>query len=891
MESDRSMVGRTVSHFRILRMLDSGGMGVVYEAEDLSLGRHVAVKVLPEELARDAAAMERVRREARAASALNHPNICTVHDLGESEGQPFIVMELLQGRTLKTLLAGKPLEVGQLLELAEQVAAGLESAHTQGIIHRDIKPANVFVCDHGPAKILDFGLAKHAAPLGDTSESPTSVPDDGLTRPGSTVGTVAYMSPEQARGQPLDKRTDLFSFGIVLYEMATGVRPFEGATAAEVFSALLTGAPVAPHELNRELAPELAAIIAKTLEKDRELRYQSASEIRADLRRLQRTREHGPLSATSAPAWRAGRSSRRGIVIAGVTIALAALGALLVSRLGPRALRPGDAPPRIAVLPFVNLGAPEDAYFVEGMTDEVRAALVSLPNSHVIARSSAEQYRNTTKPPEQIGRELGVRYLLTGKVQWDRSAPGSAARIRVTPELVDLGAGGTPAIAWQHSFDAVLSQAFEVQTQIATEVVRSLGVSLASPVRPAQGRSTRNADAWDAYLRGQELSQEGAISDVPTLRRAVDSYRRAVELDPKFALAWSRLSRVYGTIAANSSGAREDRAAARQAAERAVELAPDLADARLALGDLYRSQDQDLARAFREYTLALRAEPASAQVLGTLAAAEQNLGRWQDALEHLRTAQSLDPRSPLHARRLALTLLYLRRHEEAVNAANSGLALAPNNQSLRLLKVATRIAQGDLADARRVIASTPDSVDTEGLLVFVATYWELYWVLDDAQQRRVLAAGPDAFADPSFRDLVFAEIHAMRGEVEEARRHAEAARREFERQVAAAPGDSEVSSLLALTLAYLGRGNEAVRFGRQALDAQPPSKDAYFGPYRQHQLVRIHLLLGQNDAALDLLEPLLRIPYHLTPAWLRIDPTFAPLRGHPRFDRLTRSAN
>jgi serine/threonine protein kinase/tetratricopeptide (TPR) repeat protein len=885
------MVGRTVSHFRILRTLDSGGMGIVYEAEDLALGRHVAVKLLPEEMVRDSAALERVRREARAASALNHPNICTIHDLGESEGRPFIVMELLQGRTLKTHMAGKPLEIGRLLDLAEQVAAGLESAHAQGIIHRDIKPANVFVCEHGPAKILDFGLAKQTASLSDLSESPTSAPDDDLTRPGATMGTVAYMSPEQARGQPLDTRTDIFSFGVVLYEMATGVKPFEGATAAELFSALLTGAPVAPHELNRQLNPELETIIAKALEKDRALRYQSASEIRADLRRVQRTREHAPLSAASGPAWRARSSRRRGIVIAGVTIALFAAGALLVSRFGPRALRLGDAPPRIAVLPFVNLGAPEDAYFVEGMTDEVRAALVSLPNSQVIARSSAEQYRNTTKPPEQIGRELGVRYLLTGKVQWDRSAAGSSARIRVTPELVDLGAGGAPAIAWQRSFDAVLSQAFEVQTEIATEVVRSLGISLASPVRPAPGRSTRNADAWDAYLRGQELSQQGAVQDVPTLRRALASYKRAVELDPNFALAWARLSRVHGAIASNSSGALEDQGAARQAADRAVALAPDLAEGRMALGDCYRFQGQDLARAFQEYTLALHAEPASAGVLGTLAAAEQNLGRWHDALAHLRTAQSLDPRSPQHPRRLALTLLYLRRHEEAVNAANAGLALAPTNLALLLLKVASRIAQGNLAEARQVIASTPASVDTEALLVFVATYWELYWVLDDAQQRRLLVAGPDAFADPSFRDLVFAEVHAMRGEAEEARRHAEAARREFERQVAAAPGDSEVSSLLAVTLAYLGRGNEAVRFGRQALDAQPPSKDAYFGPYRQHQLVRIHLLLGQNDAALDLLEPLLRIPYHLSPAWLRLDPTFAPLRGNPRFERLTRDAN
>jgi len=892
MESNRSMVGRTVSHFRILRMLDSGGMGVVYEAEDLTLGRHVAVKVLPAELARDAAAMERVRREARAASALNHPNICTIHDLGESEGQPFIVMELLQGRTLKTLLGGKPLEVGQLLELAEQVVAGLESAHAQGIIHRDIKPANVFVCDQGPAKILDFGLAKHTAPLGDTSESPTSVPDDGLTRPGSTVGTVSYMSPEQARGQPLDKRTDLFSFGIVLYEMATGVRPFEGATAAEVFSALLTGAPVAPHELNRQLAPELAAIIAKTLEKDRELRYQSASEIRADLRRLQRTREHGPLSARSAPAWRARTHNRRPFVFAGIGIALVALvaaGALLARRFGGPA-HSAEGPPRIAVLPFVNLGAQEDSYFVEGMTDEVRAALMSLPSLQVIARASAEQYRNTSKPPDQIGRELGVRYLLTGKVHWDRHGGEATARIRVTPELVDLKARGAPATAWQRSFDAVVSQAFEVQTQIASEVVRALGVSLSNPVLPAPGRTTENLEAWDAYLRGQELTQQGAAVDIPTLRRGLEAYQRAVALDPKFALAWARLSHVQGTMTSNSGGSREEMMESRRAAERAVELAPDLPEARLALGDSYRFAD-DLARAFQEYTYAVRAAPASADVLSTLAAAEHNLGRWHDALGHLQRAQSLDPRAPLHHRRLALTLLFLRRHDEAVGAADAGLALAPSNLALLLLKISALLAKGDLDAARRIIASPPGNVEPVTLFVFISTYWDLYWVLDDSQQLRLIQARPDPFADPSYRDLVLAEVHLLRGEAEKACRHAELARQAFEARLKTTPREPEILSLLGLMLAYLANGDEAIRQGKLALELQPPSKNSYAGPYRQHQLVRIYLQLGQNEKALDLLEPLLQMPYHLSPAWLRLDPTFAPLRGHPRFDRLTRGAN
>jgi serine/threonine protein kinase/tetratricopeptide (TPR) repeat protein len=881
------MVGRTVSHFRILRMLDSGGMGIVYEAEDLTLGRHVAVKLLPEELARDASAMERVRREARAASALNHPSICTIHDLGESEGQPFIVMELLHGRTLKSEIAGKPLEPGRLLELAGQVTAGLESAHAQGIVHRDIKPGNIFVTQQGSAKILDFGLAKQAAEpsLLDGTNSPTSALHDDLTRSGATVGTVAYMSPEQARGIPLDTRTDLFSFGVVLYEMATGMRPFEGATAAEVFSAILTSAPVDPRERNSQLSPQLSAIIAKALEKDRELRYQSASELRADLRRLQRSLEQGTSGSTRTDSWSAPRPRGRRLLLVGLGLALLTIGGLVARRLSVGSSHSPEAPRRIAVLPLANLGAPEDAYFVEGMTDEVRAALMSLPSFQVIARASAEQYRNTSKPPDQIGRELGVRYLLTGKVQWDRNGPTATARIRVTPELVDLGTGGTPATAWQRSFDAVVSQAFEVQTEIASEVVRTLGVSLSSPVAPAPGRTTESIEAWEAYLRGQELTQQGAAVDIPTLRRGLEAYRRAVTIDPRFALAWARLSHIQGTMVSNSGGSRAEMMEARRAAERAVALAPDLPEARLALGDSYRFAD-DLARAFQEYTYAVRAAPASADVLGTLAAAEHNLGRWDDALEHLRRAQSLDPRSPLHPRRLALTLLFLRRHDEAVSAADTGLSLAPTNLALLLLKISALLAKGDLAAARQVIASSPANVEPVTLFVFLSTYWDLYWVLDDAQQRRVIDARPESFADSSYRDLVLAELHTLRGETGQARQHAERARRAFEARLETTQKDAEIVSLLALMLAYLGKDEEAIKQGRLALDLQSPSRNAYSGPYRQHMLVRIHLHFGRREKALDLLEPLLQMPYYLSPAWLRLDPTFMPLHGHPRFERL-----
>jgi serine/threonine protein kinase/tetratricopeptide (TPR) repeat protein len=884
------MIGSTVSHFRVLRKLGGGGMGVVYEAEDQILGRRVALKFLPEDMGRDASAMERLRREARAASALNHPNICTVYDLGEADGRPFIVMELLQGRTLKHRIAGKPLDIDQLLDLGGHIAAGLETAHDLGIVHRDIKPANIFTTEQGQAKILDFGLAKLALPpLGhDSSETPTASFDEPLTSPGATVGTAAYMSPEQARGRDLDVRTDLFSFGAVLFEMATGVRPFRGTSNTELFNAILVETPLAASKLNPLVPEELDRIIEKALEKDRELRYQRGSEIRADLRRLQRARDSGSATAASSRSGQTPPMRRRRLALVVLAVVLFGAGALLARRWGSAPDRSSNRPPRIAVLPFVNLGAPQDGFFVEGMTDEVRSALASLPNLQVIARASANQYRNTDKPPEQIGRELGVRYLLTGTIQWERGQPTGTPRIRVSPELVDLGSGHVPTTAWQRSFDAVVSHAFDVQTRIAAEVVGALGVPLSNQVQPAFGRSTQFPAAYEAFLRGQHLSEAG---DVPTLRRAAESYERALEIDPRFALAWAQLSQVHRSIFVNASSPSEHAKASLDAAQRALALAPDLPEARLAAGNYYRQVPQDLARAFQEYALALRAAPANAEVLATLGAAEQNLGRWEDSLEHIRRARSLDPRAATHARRLGTTLLYLRRHAEAFDAVSEGLALAPTNLSLLMHKTATLLAQGDLRAAQDVTRNPPPGVEAVDLAAYVATYWDLYWVLDGAQQSLLFEARPEAFGDSAYRDFVLAEVHALRGEKEKARPHAEAARRAFETQLATESDDSELHALLGVMLAYLGRRDEAILHGQRALALLPPSKDAYYGPYRQHQLVRIYLLVGEREKALDLLEPLLRMPYHVSSAWLRIDPTFASLRGEPRFERLAQGPN
>ena len=882
------MIGETISHYRILSKLGSGGMGVVYEAEDLNLGRKVALKFLPDAvMSREA--LERFKREAQAASALNHPHICVVYHLGEHEGKPFIAMERMQGRTLKDVMSGGPLPVDRVLELGSQVADALEAAHAAGILHRDLKPANVFVTDRGEAKLLDFGLAKVSARVVDEvvgSEVPTA---EHLTRPGSTLGTVAYMSPEQARGEELDARSDLFSLGVALYEMATGHLPFAGSSRAEIFKGILADIPPPPTSLNPEVPPKLEEIILKALEKDRGLRYQHAAEIRADLKRLLRDTASGRASSPrSRRAWPPAPSRRRLVVVGAVVAVLAlALGGVWRARDG-RDARPAVTAPRsssaskrMAVLPFENLGAAEDAYFADGMTDEVRSKLAGLSGLEVIASGSASQYKATTKPPEQIARELGVGYLLVAKVRWQKS--GKESRVRLTSELVDVGGEGAPTTRWQEAYEADLQDVFRVQGELATRVAQSLEVALSGSERGRlSSRPTSNLAAYDAYLKGLEIQKGGTQA---TLRSAAAQYEQAVALDPGFALAWARLALSRTAIYRGGAPSLQAAEAARTAAERAMQLSPNLPEAHRALGVYYGRVKEEPEKALEVFQRGLRLAPDDATLLMGLGLAERAQGRWEEALAHQRRARELDPRSWEGERALGYTLLLLRRTREAREASDRGLALAPANLVLIGDKAMTFLQEGDLAGARAVMAAAPKEVEPTALVTAFAVGDDLHWVLDDAQCDVLLRLTPAAFdGDRGTWGIVLAQAWALRGDQAKSRQYAEEARKVMATQWEARDGHPDV--LLGLALAYLGRKAEAIRVGEASVALAPIAKQPVTGPYVQHQAVRIHILLGNHERALDLLEPLLKVPYHLTPAWLRIDPNFNPLRGNPRFDKL-----
>ena len=875
------MIGQTVSHYRVLSTLGAGGMGVVYEAEDLNLGRKVALKFLPEALG-SPEALERFRREARAASALNHPHICVVYDLGEHEGKPFIAMERMQGQTLKQLVSGRPLAIERVLELGSQLADALEAAHAAGILHRDVKPANVFVTERGEAKLLDFGLAKV---LGEVAEGSALETAEQLTRAGSTLGTVAYMSPEQARGEPLDARTDLFSLGVVLYEMATGRLPFEGKSTAEIFKGVLADAPPSPTSVNAEVPPELERIILKALEKDRALRYQHASEMRADLKRLLRDTASGraPLAggARVAPAL----PSRRALVVAGAVVAALALalgGVWLARRGGGPAAPPTGASvsKRLAVLPFENVGAAEDEYFADGMTDEVRSKLAGLSGLSVIASGSASQYKATTKPPEQIARELGVGFLLIAKVRWQKA--GKATRIRLTSELVEVAGGGAPTTRWQEAIEADLEDVFRVQGEIATKVAQALEVALSGKERgQLTAPPTSNLAAYDAYLKGLEIEKRSLRA-----RGALPHYERAVALDPGFAQAWARLSMRRSWNYTSP----EEGEAARTAAARALELAPRMPEAYRALAVYYNRVSHDPEKSLEAAARGLSLAPDDAGLLLQQAAIERQLGRWDDALAHLGRARKQDPRSFQVEMVLGATLLWLRRTGEAREAIDRGLALAPAHLNLIHLKAMTSLQAGDLAGARAVLAAVPKEVELTALVINLATDNDLYWVLDDAQRDVLLRLTPAAFNGNRWAwGLALAQAWTLRGDQAKVREYAEEARKAFTAIVPEA-SRGEPDAHLGLVLAYLGRKAEAIREAEGSVALGPIEREPFDGPEVQHLAVRIHILLGNHDRALDLLEPLLKVPYYLTPAWLRIDPNFDPLRGNPRFDKLAQGS-
>jgi serine/threonine protein kinase/tetratricopeptide (TPR) repeat protein len=858
-------------------------MGEVYRARDSKLDRDVAIKVLPQSVAADSEALARFEREAKAVAALSHPNILAIYDFGIDGGVSYAVMELLEGETLRGKLDAGPIPQKQAVDYALQVAKGLSAAHQKGIVHRDLKPENLFVTRDNHLKILDFGLAKRVEPVAPDEE--TNAPTvSGRTEPGTLMGTVGYMSPEQVRGLPVDHRSDIFSFGAILYELLSGKKAFSRPTAADTMSAIMKEEPPELSQSGRNISLALDHIVRHCLEKDPDNRFQSATDIAFDLSEQSSAALTTGAQLAAPPT---GKKKTEIVIAAAVVAVLTVMGIFHLWRSHRGGSQAGGVK-RVAVLPFENLGAAEDGYFADGMTDEVRSKLAGLSGLAVIASSSASQYKTTTKPPEQIAKELGVGYLLVAKVRWQKS--GQTSRIRVTPELVEVRGGAAPTALWQEAFDADLSDVFRVQGEIATKVAQSLEVVLSGKERGrVQARPTSNLVAYDAYLRAHEIAQKAG--DPTTERRAVAQFKEAVALDPGFALAWAEISLSHSSMYVNGVPLPEEAEAARKAAERALELSPDLPAAHRALGFYHRAVTNDYFRAVEAYARGLRVARDDVDLLRGSASAKQALGRWEEALVDVRRARDLDPRSWRVESDLGETLLRLHRPSEAREACDRGLALAPANLSLIDRKTMTYLQEGDLDGARGTMAAAPKEVEPTALVVYFAYYGDLDWVLNEAQRELLLRLTPEAFfADEAVWGIALAQASARRGDDGKVREYAEEARKGFAAQLAKAPKDAQRHALLGLAFAYLGRKEDAIREGWRGVALAPIHKDAQNGPYVQHQLVRIYILVGEPDKALDQLGPLLNVPYVLSPGWLKIDPNFDPLRKNPRFQKLVAGA-
>jgi len=870
--------------YEIIEELGAGGMGRVFRAFDKKMEEEVALKLIKPEIAADKRIVERFRNEIKIARKITHKNVCRMHDLNEDAQTLYLTMEYVRGEDLKSLIRRtKHLAPGTAVSIVLQIAEGLAEAHKLGIIHRDLKPQNIMIDKEGNAKIMDFGIAR-------------SLQTQGLTGEKAIIGTPEYMSPEQIEGKETDPRSDIYSLGVILYEMLTGRVPFEGDTPLSVALKHKTEPPEDPHKINPQIAKDLGLLVLRCLEKLKERRVQSAEELMAELSKV----EEGipiagkvlPINKSFASEETAKTFKKRWRLIASLLI-LAVMAATAVHYLTKETPGPSSASrkKRLVVLPFENIGPAEDEYFADGITDEIIARIANVADLNVIARNSSIQYKKTTKPLQQIGKELNVDYVLSGTIRWRKPGEGRG-RVRVVPSLTKVS---DSIQVWANVYDESIAELFQVQSDISKKVTEALGIALREPEKRAlEIMPTRNMQAYDYYLRGNDLVFQS--NDQKPTRQAIENYEKAVSLDPNFYQAFARLAQAQAMYYFYHYDHSPDRSAkAKDAVDNASRLNPQAPETHTAQGYYYYWCQLDYEKALEHFGISLEKQPQNAPILEGIAFIKRRQGKLDEAMSYLKRASELDPLSINTAFQLGVTYLLLRNYQEAEKCFNRTLILNPEYALAYYRKTCLSFYQGDTKKARQVLeeASRTLRIPDPNLILYPWVLVDIFEGKYDPALQRLVSDASEAFSYQFYfvpKSQLQAQIYGLMKNPQMEKRQYESAVAFLEGKIRKEPEDSRYYSALGIAYAGLGRKKDAVLAAEKATAILPLSKEFMGGAFRARDLALVYTMVAEYDKAFNLIEQLLSATGEISVQFLRLDPVWTPLLTHPRFKRLGKSA-